>query len=80
MNVKFCKHKAELWNTLHSQFGDDTGMVYMEQLFLLSKKNKCCANCGDKDNLISQKSIMVPSVSNYYLCQSCHDFYQQKNA
>ena len=38
MNAQFYQQKTELWENLHSRFGDDTGMVYLEQLFLKSKK------------------------------------------
>lgn len=53
-------------------------LVALEQAMLQSKAHKVCIDCLSPDNLILQTGRHLVKSTDYYLCQDCLDYYNNK--
>lgn len=69
--------RNKVWRTLAREF-EYPGMIAFEQWALRSKKEKRCIDCGKPGIVEQPRSKFVGSVSHYWMCQECHDYWQSK--
>ena len=62
--------RATMWNTIADGMQGHPRLAPLEQWMLRSRKEQRCVQCGTPtDN--KQDSIIVASVSHYYICGEC---------
>lgn len=69
--------KARMWNTLVDQFGYP-GFTALEQYMRRSKREQRCIECG-APGTVKHTSYIVAAVPHYWMCQSCHDYWETKD-
>ena len=74
------KSLAEWYEFIHKKYGNGQleGLVAFEQGAWQSMKYKVCIECLSTDNLVLQDKRALIKSTDYYLCQDCVDYYNNK--
>jgi len=70
--------KENIWDQMARQFHCHPGLAPLEQHMKRSKAEKRCIECGEPGT-VQQPSVLIKSVSHYYFCQECADYWEHKN-
>ena len=62
----------------YNHYGQTAGMIGIEQAYYQSMKYKVCVNCLSQNNLILQVGRALIKSTDYYMCQECLDYYNNK--
>jgi len=66
------------YDTMSRAMGRYPGLVALEQAMFQSEKHKVCIECLTKDNLVHITSRALIKSTDYYMCQECIDYWNQK--
>lgn len=77
METEWQTWREGIWNVMVERFNGHPGLAPLEQYMLRSRKEKRCVDCGELGT-VEHKSVIVPSVSHYYMCAECDDYYNEK--
>lgn len=68
-----------LWNILEKNFPDiSVAMMHLEQKMVRSRNERCCVECGE-EGTVKHHSVIMPSVSHYYMCDDCDHYWANKD-
>ena len=65
--------RGRIWDSMEARFGYP-GLAPLEQYMLRSRKERRCVECGDPGTA-RQESILIKSVSHYFMCADCDQHY-----
>ena len=69
--------KARMWNQMFVQFKGYPGLAPLEQWTRLSHREQRCVECGAAGT-VRQESFLIKSVSHYYFCGECAEYWERK--
>ena len=69
---------AEWYELIYQRHGSGWGLVALEQAMYQSEHRKVCIECLTPDNLIHQTNRTLIKSTDYYMCQDCLDYYNNK--
>lgn len=69
----------EWFDVMERGLGRYPGLTYLEQAMYQSEKRKACIECLSTDNLVHQTGRVLIKSTDYYMCQPCLDWMEEKH-
>ena len=70
---------SEWFDIMEKNFGHYPGLAALEQAEFQSEEHKVCVECLAPDNLVHITGRALIKSTDYYMCQDCCDYYEEKN-
>ena len=69
----------EWFELIYARYGNNgTGMIAIEQAYYQSERHKVCVDCLGSNFLVHQTERQLVKSTDYYMCQTCLDWWAKK--